>query len=176
MTHKLTQDLAQISALAQARRDEFEVLMYRLQDDDALDDAELDRRVESLAAPVIAAIDCTQCANCCRKLRVYLEPEDVQRLANGLHIPLEAVEGYLDRPSAEQVGEWASFYAIPCAFLRGKMCGIYPHRPNACRSYPQFTPDFRWVLGDLLGGAGLCPIIYHTLDALSQQIDAWLGE
>jgi len=175
MADKLIQDLAQIAALAQARHDDFEVLMYRLQDAEDLSDEVIDQRIEALAAPIVSTIDCTQCANCCRKLHVYLEPQDAQRLASGLHIPLEAVEGYLDRPSAEQVGEWASFRAIPCAFLRGKMCGIYPHRPNTCRTYPQFTPDFRWVLGDLLDGAALCPIIYHLLDNLSQQVDDWLS-
>ena len=176
MNEQYSQELAQIAALALTRRDEFEVLMYRLQDDDHLDDAKLDQWIEALAAPIIAAIDCTQCANCCRRLRVYLEPEDAQRLANGLHISLEAVENYLERSSAQQVGEWASFQASPCAFLRGKMCGIYPHRPKACRLYPQFTPDFRWVLADLLEGTQLCPIIYHVLDALSRQIDDLLRE
>ncbi|MCS6835147.1 MAG: YkgJ family cysteine cluster protein [Anaerolineae bacterium] len=176
MAERYSQNLAQIAALALARRDEFEVLMYRLQDDDDLDDARLDQQIEALAAPIVAAIDCTQCANCCRHLRVYLEPEDTQRLANGLSLSQEALEDYLERSQAQQAGEWASLRLVPCAFLRDSMCSIYPHRPNACRLYPQFTPDFRWVLGDLLEGARLCPIIYHVLDALSQQIDAWLRE
>ena len=80
---------------------------------------------------------------------------------------------HVDREAAAAEGEWGRIAAHPCPFLGGKLCTIYAHRPEACRLYPVFTPDFRWTLEDLLGGAGLCPIIYHVLDALGPAIEAY---
>jgi Fe-S-cluster containining protein len=170
-----TLDLATIAAQAAQRQDEFEVLRYTIELlEDELPDPALDALVEEVAAPIIAAIDCTQCANCCRSLDVYLTPADADRLAEGLHVPLEEVMArHVDRERASTEGEWGRIKAHPCPFLAGKLCSLYPHRPESCRLYPVFTPDFRWTLEDLLGGAGLCPIIYHVLDALGPVIAAY---
>ena len=148
--------------------------MYRLQYDEDIDDAALDGMIDALATPIVGAIDCTQCGNCCRVLDVYLTQDDAARLADGLLIPLEAVETrYIDREAAAAVEEWGTFRAKPCAFLRGMLCSVYAHRPESCRAYPEFTPDFRWVLPNMLDGARMCPIIYNVLDAVSAKIDAW---
>ncbi|HLV36325.1 MAG TPA: YkgJ family cysteine cluster protein [Spirillospora sp.] len=172
MFSNLLTDLNQIQQLAAQRHDEFEVMRYMLQADDDIDDAALDALVEQVAAPIIAAIDCTRCANCCRSLDVYLTEEDAQRLADAIHIPLEqVVVRYVDREAAREQGEWGRFRARPCAFLDDGLCAIYPHRPESCRLYPAFTPDFRWTLADTIAGAGLCPIIYHVLVAMLSRVD-----
>jgi uncharacterized protein len=166
-------DLPTIQQLAAERRDEFEVMMYRLQYDDDVDDATLDSAIDALVAPIVAAIDCTQCGNCCRALDVYITPDDAARLAAGLTIPLEAVSTrYLDHEAAAAVEEWGKFRTQPCAFLRGTLCSVYAHRPQSCRDYPAFTPDFRWLLPDMLDGAAICPIIYNVLDAVSARVEA----
>jgi hypothetical protein len=154
------------------RRDAFEVMRFMLEAEDDLDDAKLDRWVDAVAAPIIAAIDCTRCANCCRVLDVYLEAEDGRRLAQGLAIPLATIETRcVDREAGAEHDAWGRFRAKPCAFLMNNRCAVYAHRPDACRLYPQFTPEFRWTMTDAIDGAALCPIIYHVLDALEQQID-----
>ncbi len=166
-------DLDQIRQLAGQRRDDFEVLRYLLEADDDLDDIELDALVERIAAPIIAAVDCKQCANCCRSLDVYLTESDAQRLTDGIQIPVdEIITRYIDRESATQVGEWGRFRARPCAFLNDTLCSVYPHRPESCRLYPVFTPDFRWTLTDTIQGAGSCPIIYNVLVALLDEVDS----
>ncbi len=172
----LETDLDRIAALAEARRDEFEVLRYTVEFiDDDLPDAALDALVETLAAPIIEAIDCTRCANCCHTLDVYLTPADAARLADGLLIPVEEVlTRHVDRESAAAVEEWGRLRARPCAFLDGRLCAVYDHRPESCRAYPAFTPDFRWTLADTLPGAGRCPIIYHLLDALIKALESRL--
>ena len=107
------------------------LLRYTLEAEDDLDDSQLDVWVEAIAAPIIAAIDCTQCANCCRSLDVYLVEQDARRLADGLLIPLDAVETrYIDHEAAAEVEEWGRFKARPCAFLKGKLCSIYPPSPR----------------------------------------------
>jgi Fe-S-cluster containining protein len=172
----LETDLTRIAALAAARRDEFEVLRYTIElMEDDLPDAELDALVEAIAAPIIDAIDCTACANCCRSLDVYLTPADADRLAAGLNLPVaDVIDRYIDRASAAKEDEWGQFRAQPCAFLDGKLCRHYAHRPESCRLYPVFTPDFRWTLDDTLAGAGRCPIIYHVLDSLHTALESGL--
>lgn len=164
-------DLAEIERLAAEHAAEFQLLRYLLQGSRKLDDAKFDAFVDAVAAPIIAAIDCTQCANCCRSLDVYLVEDDARRLADGLLIPVEAVETRcIDHESAAEVGEWGKFRDRPCAFLNGKRCSVYAHRPESCRLYPAFTPDFRWTIEDTIDGAHLCPIIYNVLRALCDHL------
>jgi hypothetical protein len=166
-------DLETIARLAAERFDDFQVMRYMLEANEDISDADLDALVERIAAPIDAAIDCTQCANCCRGLDVHLTPDDAGRLADAIDVPLHEIEiRYIDRVSAGMVGEWGRFREKPCPFLKGKLCSVYGHRPETCRTYPAFTPDFRWTLEDTIDGAGLCPIIYNVLAALVDEIDA----
>lgn len=171
----LITDLDTIQRLAAQRKDEFDVLRYQLQYDDDLSDEKIDALVDSIAAPIIAAIDCTKCANCCRGLTVQLGDDDIANLASATEQSVENIranfvdtETYSDDPDI--VG---TFKHKPCAFLNGKRCSVYAHRPEACRLYPQFTPDFRWMLNWMLEGVGKCPIIYNVLDVVSAQVDEW---
>ncbi|TVR22931.1 MAG: YkgJ family cysteine cluster protein [Anaerolineaceae bacterium] len=152
-------DLAQIKQLADQRQDDFAVMGYMLQREQ-MTDAELDALVDAIAAPIIAAIDCTGCANCCRVLDVYLTPDDAERLQPAVDVPLSQI---IEHDAAAQVEEWGMFRARPCRFLRGTLCAVYPHRPETCRTYPALTPDFRWTIADSIAGAAVCPIIYNVL-------------
>jgi uncharacterized protein len=169
MTDLIT-DLTRIEQLTEARRDEFEVLMYQLQHDDDLTDAQIDALVDEIAAPIVAAIDCTACGNCCRALTVHIYPEDIPRLAQGLDSAAEDIEAqYIDRPDDLPSDVWGQFKQQPCALLCGNLCSIYEHRPQACRDFPTFTPDFRWTLDYLMHNARICPIIYNVL---ARMVDA----
>ncbi len=170
---QLVTDLDEVRRLAAARQDDFEVLRHYLQFRDDLSDAKIDALVDEIAAPIIDAIDCTQCGNCCRALDVYLTPDDAQRLAHGVDVPLEAIKTrYIDQERGQKHGEWGVFRERPCAFLDGKLCSVYEHRPETCRTYPAFTPDFRWTLADTIEGAGLCPIIYNVLVAVLERAES----
>jgi hypothetical protein len=166
----LITDLDAMRALAAARHAEFEQMREALEFDPALDDDALDALIDDIARPIVAAIDCTQCANCCRALDVCLVPPDIDRLAEALVIPIEdVITRYADEDLGAAQGEWAVIPEKPCPFLRGKLCSIYAHRPHACRLYPQFTPDFRYNLEDTIEGASYCPIIYNVLSALADR-------
>lgn len=166
-------DGRRLPELAQARQADYEVLRYQLQDVE-FDEAWLDAQIDTLAQPIIAAIDCTACGNCCRVLDVYLEADDVPRLVQGGHIAPEQIGVWVEHPLAPEAEAWGKFRQKPCAFLRGNVCSVYAHRPDACRRYPQFTPDFRWVLEDIAQGAALCPIIYQVLEQVLGQVDDWV--
>lgn len=165
-------DLVFIATEAINRADDYDAFRYFVELDERTD-AELDALIEKIAAPIIAAIDCKRCANCCRSLDVYLTESDAERLATGSFIPLEQLlNDTIDRNRAAANEEWGVFRHKPCQFLNGTLCSVYEHRPESCRMYPVFTPDFRWTLDEVLGGVGLCPIIYHTIEQL-QQILGW---
>lgn len=165
-------NLDDVRALAAAQRETFEAMRDALEFDETLNDDALDALVESLAAPIAAAIDCKQCANCCRSLDVCLIPPDIDRLSTALDIPIdEVVTRYADETLGQAQGEWAVIPEHPCPFLRGKLCSIYEHRPHACRIYPQFTPDFRYNMDDIIEGASTCPIIYNVLSALAERVE-----
>lgn len=165
-------DLDTIQQLAQERRDEFEVMRYQLELDDDISDAQIDSLVDSVAKPIVQAIDCTECANCCHSLDVYLTSQDAEQLAHGIDIPLDQIlDTHIDQTSAKLVHEWGKFKQKPCAFLKGKLCSVYADRPETCRTYPVFTPDFRWTLEDIIEGAEICPIIYNVLSEMVEQVD-----
>lgn len=159
-------DLDYIAVQAAKNQDDYEAFRYYIELDEQSDVA-LDALAEEVAAPVVAGIDCTTCANCCRHLSVYLTAADAARLANGINVSMNAfTQTYVETNGARAEGEWGKLQARPCPFLLGKLCSIYPHRPESCRLYPVFSPDFRWTLEDLFGGIGLCPIIYNVVERL----------
>ena len=169
MIEPLVTDLDQIKDLVQQRHDDFEVLEYLLELHEDLKDEQIDDWVESIAKPIITTIDCTQCGNCCRSLDVYLTEDDVENLATGIDVPLDSIMTHVDNESAYKVKEWGKFKSKPCGFLTGKLCSVYEHRPETCRTYPVFTPDFRWTIGDTIEGAAICPVIYNVLVTLHQR-------
>jgi Fe-S-cluster containining protein len=166
----LQSDLEFIAAEAIRRSDDYEAFHYFVELDERTD-VELDALVETIAAPIIAAIDCKECANCCRSLDVYLTENDAHRVVQGTFIPLDQLlTTTIDRERAIENEEWGVFRQKPCQFLNGKLCSIYEHRPESCQMYPVFTPDFRWTLEEILGGVGLCPIIYNVIEQLQTEL------
>lgn len=167
----LVTDLNELPRLAHQHQDDFEVMRYMLELNDDISDADIDRWVDDIAQPIVESIDCTKCANCCRSLNVYLTESDAERLASGIHVSIDQIMMLIDTESAKPVREWGKFKAKPCGFLNGNLCRVYEHRPETCRMYPMFTPDFRWVMEDIIDGASICPIIYNVLLALHSRLD-----
>ena len=172
MTDAIITDLDEVLRLAFEKRETFDAMREALEFDGTLSDGDLDAMVEEIAAPIIAAIDCKQCANCCRSLDVCLVPTDLDGLSTALHIPIEdVVVHYVDEEAAQVHGEWAIIKTKPCPMLAGNLCSIYEHRPHACRIYPKFTPDFRYNQEDMIAGSYYCPIILNTLSQLAERIE-----
>lgn len=167
----LISDLDEVKKRANNRRDDFEVMMYQLQEDDDLEDVTIDTVVSQIAEPIVSSIDCTLCANCCRNLDVQVGEDDLERLATGIDVPISEIRQHVEIVDFNDPDIAGIFKAKPCAFLKGKLCSVYAHRPTSCQDYPQFTPDFRWMLGWMIEGAHLCPIIYNVLDSMTNYVD-----
>ena len=166
-------DLAAIAVQARQRRDDDLAFGYYLDtmwERENRPDAELDALVDAIAADVSAQVDCTACANCCRSLAVGVTSGDVRRLAQGLQTSTgDVIAQCIDcGPRAARAQEWGVMRVSPCPLLAGRLCSVYAHRPGACRVYPMFTPDFRWLYEPIVNGAGSCSIIFHVIDRLKQ--------
>ncbi len=170
----LETDLERIATLARAHHDDTQAFVYYvdlLWERENRSDAALDALVTEIATEVEAQIDCTACANCCRRLAVGLTPEDIPPLSQALHLSLHDVTArYVDREAGAREGEWGIFCCSPCPFLVGTHCTLYPARPQSCRDYPAFTPDFRWLMPEIVKGMGLCPIIYNVIERLKVRL------
>jgi hypothetical protein len=165
-------DIEEIEVLSAKRADEFDGMRHMLQLDDDLDDEILDALALQISQSIIAQIDCTQCGNCCRKLYVYLNQADIDRLRKHSQTTSSEVRGQLiDYQGAQSNGEWARFHNRPCNFLIENKCIVYELRPDTCRAYPEFIPDFRWQLDDIIPGSAVCPIIYNVVSEFANIID-----
>ena len=167
-------DLERIATLARVRHEDTQAFVHYvdvLWERENRPDAELDALVEQIAAEVSARVDCTACANCCRHLTVGLTPEDIPPLAQALRVSPEAVIArYVDKEAGAREGEWGVICCSPCPFLVGTRCAHYAARPQSCRDYPAFTPDFRWLMPQIVLGMGLCPIIYNVIERLKVRL------
>jgi len=126
---------------------------------------EIDAKSAAYGKAYAAQIDCTACANCCRKLEPELHGEELSKLA--IHAG-ESLSKFIDNELV-RLSEQDSFYmkAKPCRFLAGNCCSIYADRPQSCRSFPRFDiPNFRFRLS-LRQYASICPIVASVLISLA---------
>lgn len=170
----LITDLDRIAALAQARQNDNRAFAHYVEimwTREKRPTAELDALVDAIAAQVVPHIDCTACANCCRAIPVGLAPDDIPPLAEALDLPPEdVIARYVDRKNGARVYEWGVFRCSPCAFLEGNLCALYADRPQSCRDYPAFTPDFRWLIDEFISGMDRCPIVFNVIERLKVRL------
>ncbi len=85
------------------------------------------------------------CGKCCTRHGdydyVYLDPDDVVRLAGALGLAREA---FLERHVVDDDGYLALRMSGPdCPYLRGTACAVYEARPNQCRTFPFWRENLR---------------------------------
>ncbi|MBZ5639289.1 MAG: YkgJ family cysteine cluster protein [Acidobacteriia bacterium] len=85
------------------------------------------------------------CGKCCTRHGeydfVYLDPDDVVRLAAHLHLDGES---FLEKHAAEDDGYVILRMDGPsCPFLRGTACSVYEARPTQCRTFPFWRENVR---------------------------------
>ena len=74
----------------------------------------VDRIALELHQEAFSIVDCTKCANCCRRLRIVITEEDIPRIAGHLGMgPDEFIAAYLERDEEEGYCVRTS----PCPFL-----------------------------------------------------------
>ena len=150
----------------------------------AMGPGELDGLVECEARRIWADLDCRACANCCKALHVWLDEQDIARLAEGLGMTVDEVRrAYLEeispqerqeaglKPAADPADVRAWRFQSPCPLLTETGCGVYPFRPKTCRDYPYLDqPDQADQLGAMADRAADCPLVDKVLADLAQRV------
>lgn len=165
----LVTDIARVRVLAEERKDENWRFFVSLKERGLLL-RDFDRALFALREDVVRRIDCTACANCCRVLIPILRDRDVRRLSRHLRLPEPAFrERYLGKEKDKEDDGWP-FAAVPCPFLQGNRCGVYPARPRVCRTYPNLHQrDALSRMGRFFSNCAVCPIVFNVYEALKRQ-------
>ena len=126
----------------------------------------VERQFRRAAEEVHAAIDCRQCAECCRVGEVPLAQRDIERLARFLGIPERSfAEQYvmLDKAGAAILRRTAS----GCVFLDGNDCTVYEARPGNCERFPHLlrgSGSLQSRMWDFVDRAAYCPIVFNWME------------
>lgn len=133
----------------------------------AQDGAAIDRVVAALNEKIEPAIDCTSCGNCCKTLMINVSEAEANGLSDYLQQPLDTVKTqYLEKGMFNQY----VINRMPCHFLEGTRCSIYPQRFSGCREFPALSvPGFTQRLFTVFMHYGRCPIIYNLVEALKKE-------
>jgi Fe-S-cluster containining protein len=152
-------DLQFIAQQAPVKEEENDELLHWLKGADA---AATDALVHDINNTVSAAINCTDCGNCCKTLIINVAPGETRPVAQFLNISEQEVdEKYIEHSMAGNT----FINAIPCHFLKENKCSIYTARFHECREFPHLhKPGFyKRLSGTLMHYAG-CPIIYNVIE------------
>lgn len=129
---------------------------------------ELDSIVHELFDYVSSEIDCTKCANCCKKVSPLLKENDLNKLSENIGMSIAEFEKQLLKKTNE--GD-CSFRMLPCPFLENNICTQYEYRPNDCRSYPHLhKEDFVFRLIGVIDNYSICPIVFNVYELLKERI------
>lgn len=143
------------------RQRENEQFRSFLKNQDSLD---IDKKVHALNEKISAAIDCTDCGNCCRSFMINVTAEEMQKVATSTQAN---IEDFKKKHIEESPGGIMVMNTIPCAFLSENKCTIYENRFNECREFPHLDkPHVTNRLFGLLQYYAVCPIIFNVIEAL----------
>ena len=128
----------------------------------------LARLEREIAARVWAEIDCTGCANCCRRMQLEVTKKDCADLARLLGMkPAQFLEQEVER---HRQG-FLCLRQFPCRFLDGNHCTVYEQRPNRCRGFPYLTGTVRDDISGTLVKSLYCPIVFQFLEEMKAHPD-----
>ena len=126
----------------------------------------VERQFRRAAEEAHSAIDCRQCAECCRVTEVQLADRDVERLARLLSISeRQFLEQYttLDDDDAVILKRTAD----GCVFLEGNDCSVYEARPGNCERFPHLLRGAGSIesrMWQFVDRATYCPIVFNWME------------
>jgi hypothetical protein len=154
-------DLVQIKRLGERQREENQRFRVWLKRHNFVE-----RRFKTIAEQAEEAMDCTQCANCCRVATTQIGERDIGRLARYLGVkPAEFLRDYT--VETEDEGRILRRTENGCIFLEGNLCSVYDARPQTCELFPHLVKgngslaSRMWHMPDR---AVYCPIVFDTLE------------
>jgi Fe-S-cluster containining protein len=116
-------------------------------------------------------VDCTTCANCCKKMTPTYNKKDINRIAK--HFGLSYQQFY-DKWLMVDENKDVVNKNKPCQFLgKDNRCTIYAIRPLDCAEFPHFTrKDFRYQAAEktYTNNLALCPATLVFVEKLQQAL------
>ena len=159
-------DLVQIKRLGERKRDENSRFRAWMKSHNYVE-----RRFKAIAQGIEDAIDCRECANCCRVATTQLNERDIARLARGLGMAeSELIADYTVESPDE--GRILKRNENGCVFLNGNECSVYEFRPGTCQLFPHLVKgngslaSRMWQMADR---AEYCPIVYNSLEGFKAE-------
>jgi Fe-S-cluster containining protein len=128
--------------------------------------AQLNPVVQQLNEKVSAAVDCTQCGNCCKKLEPGLEQDEIEVLAAQKGMEPEVFK----REHIGYDGHSHFLNAKPCMFLKGTVCSIYENRPGSCAGYPHLDQQDAIRNPHIWSSYSMCPIVFNVVEGLKEHL------
>lgn len=130
----------------------------------------VERQFRHAAEEVHAAIDCRECAECCRVTEVPLADRDVQHLARFLGI---SEKRFLEEYSAldEEGATILRRTEKGCVFLDGNECTVYEARPGNCERFPHLlrgSGSLESRMWEFVDRATYCPIVFNWMEAVKR--------
>jgi Fe-S-cluster containining protein len=126
----------------------------------------VERQFRRAAEEVHDAIDCRECAECCRVTEVQLAERDIEHLSRFLGISTKRfMEDYtaLDENDAVILRRTEA----GCVFLSGNECTVYEARPGNCERFPHLlrgSGSIESRMWDFVDRATYCPIVFNWLE------------
>ena len=109
--------------------------------------------------------NCLDCANCCKTTSPIFRDADVKRISKHLRLKeSKFIETYLKMDEDNDLVLTSS----PCPFLAiDNTCGIYEHRPLACREYPHTNRKNMYQILELTAvNSQICPAVAEIIEKL----------
>lgn len=134
----------------------------------------VERQFRKAAEEVQDAIDCRQCAECCRVTEVQITDRDAEKLAKFLGMSVRqffaehATEDSDGQPILKRARA-ANGSDGACEFLVGNECTVYEARPANCERFPHLlrgAGSLESRMWDLVDRATYCPIVYNWLETV----------
>ncbi len=158
-------DLEKINELAKKKEKENRKFFARLK---VKRPGNLDVVVRELHNEVFSAIQCTNCANCCKTLGPRITETDIDRLSKFLNLKTDKfIATYL---RVDEDRDYI-FKTMPCPFLLpDNYCSVYEVRPKACRDYPHTNRRKFHQLYSLLHlkNSYTCPAVLEIIEGLKK--------
>jgi uncharacterized protein len=123
------------------------------------------KQLPTLNNEAFRAIDCLNCANCCKNYSPRFKTTDIKRISKHLGMKEGTfIESYL---KLDVDGDYV-VKSSPCPFLgNDNACSIYEERPSDCARYPYTDEDVFIKRPQLtLKNSTVCPIVVHVLEKL----------
>ncbi|HEU0119297.1 MAG TPA: YkgJ family cysteine cluster protein [Bryobacteraceae bacterium] len=167
MSRPIVTDLVQIKRLGEQKLEENKRLRQHMSRH-----TYVERKLKAVAQKVEAAVDCQQCANCCRTATARLVDRDIDKVAKAAGMKRDRFLRDCTEMTEDE-GRILKRDANGCIFLNGNDCLVYEGRPASCEDFPHLVRGpgslmhRMWVMPER---ATYCPITYNTLEEWKEEV------